>query len=109
MFLFAINTIQNAAQEHYHLVMWFAIFPICEFLFLVCYIVYDSAVKVYQKRGTPSLEFTKEEARKQVLKLINSGESDHLIQHLIDKRCQQIVEDPKKYARAWYFSKVEPL
>ena len=70
MFLSQINTFQNAAQENYHILLWFAVFPICEFVILVCYIVYDSAMKVYQNRGKPSLDYTKGEARKQVLKLI---------------------------------------
>jgi hypothetical protein len=105
MFLSQINTHENAP----FILLWFAVFPICEFVILVCYIVYDSAMKVYQNRGKPSLDYTKGEARKQVLKLINSGENDHLIQHLIDMRCQQIVDDPKKFTRKWYFSKVEKL
>ena len=105
MFLFQINTYENAP----FVLLFFAVLPICEFLLLLCYIVYDSAIKIYQKRGNPSLEYTKSEARNQVLKLINSGENDHLIQHLIDTRCQQIVNEPKKFTRTWYFSNVEPM
>lgn len=74
----------------------------------LCYLLY-LIVRTYLLAQFPTVDTVKIQAKQQVLYLINSGNGESLIQHLIDKRAQQIVDSPEKYSRKWFFSKIEPF
>ena len=72
------------------------------FLGLILSTIIPFMVHEYKKRRK-TVESIKEEAKTQVFYLIS--QNDDLIQHLIDKRAQQISDEPEKYMRRWIFSR----
>lgn len=74
-------------------------------MLLFCVLILIASIPLvlheYKKRQK-TIESIKEEAKEQVLYLIT--QDDDLIQHLIDKRAQQISDEPEKYMRRWPFS-----
>ena len=76
--------------------------PMLLFLGLILSTIVRFMVHEY-KRRRKTVESIKEEAKEQVFYLIS--QNDNLIQHLVDKRAQQILDEPEKYMRRWFFSR----